>query len=41
MRKILLGELQYSSDTCRNLIVSKYNRQVVWDALLKEYNTFN
>ncbi len=27
----------FSSEKCRQLIVSRYERQVVWDALLKEY----
>lgn len=37
MQQFLNKELQYDSEMCRSLITERYERQVVWDALLKEY----
>ncbi len=37
MLQILSNKLKYSSEACRELIVSRYSRQVIWDALLEEY----
>ncbi|WP_203258677.1 glycosyltransferase family 4 protein [Hyunsoonleella ulvae] len=38
MVSIFKGEIQFSSKTCRDLIVKRYQRQVIWDALLNEYD---
>ncbi|GAA4282098.1 glycosyltransferase family 4 protein [Gaetbulibacter aestuarii] len=37
MKQFLNKELQYDSERCRALITERYERQVVWDALLEEY----
>lgn len=41
MLSILNKDIQFSSKTCRELIVKRYQRQVIWDALLKEYNSLS
>lgn len=35
------GELSYNSEVCRELIIKKYDRKVVWNAILKEYESLN
>lgn len=37
MLHFLKGNLNHDTQTCRNLITTRYERQVVWDALLEEY----
>ncbi|MFH4969068.1 glycosyltransferase family 4 protein [Gaetbulibacter sp. M240] len=37
MAQLLKGELKFESALCRDMITSRYERQVVWDALLQEY----
>lgn len=41
MLSVLNKDIQFSSKTCRELIVKRYQRQVIWDALLKEYNSLS
>ncbi len=38
MLKIYRKEIHFDSKKCRELIVNRYQRQVIWDALLEEYN---
>ncbi|WP_445738579.1 glycosyltransferase family 4 protein [Mariniflexile sp.] len=38
MLNMLLGHIRFDPGICRNLIVSRYQREVVWKALLEEYN---
>ncbi len=38
MAQIFKKEIHFDPQRCRDLIVSRYQRQVIWDALLEEYN---
>ncbi len=37
MKAVYLGESNYDTAKCRELIVTRYKQQVIWDALLREY----
>lgn len=41
MEQVLKGELKYNNSACRDLIVNRYQRQVIWDGLLQEYLQLN
>ncbi|MBU2951995.1 glycosyltransferase family 4 protein [Tamlana agarivorans] len=41
MLQIFEGKLIYNKGVCRDMIVSNYNKHVVWDALLSEYKSLN
>lgn len=38
MLQVYNNELHFNSDKCRELIVTRYEREVVWNAILDEYN---
>lgn len=39
MSQFLKNELVFNPEACRDLITSRYERQIVWDALLDEYHS--
>ncbi len=41
MRDIKNKKLQFNTTTCRDLITSRYEQKMLWQSLLKEYNTLN
>ena len=41
MLQIYKKEIHFEFEKCRDLIVSRYQREVVWKALLNEYNKLN